>query len=111
MKKMMLIVSVFLICVTMVGTALAAGCGNQHYFDCGGGVTNAGVELHRPGSSQKFKCYEHNNYTKKVACTTPGCVKTVVETWHSYKCMICQYGARQYETYYKTVSTTHSKSH
>ena len=41
MKRTMLFVFVMLMCVIIVGSALAdKGCGNEHYFDCGGGIGN-----------------------------------------------------------------------
>lgn len=49
MKRTMVFVFVMLICVIVAGGALAdPGCGNEHYFNCGGGVGNDGTVYHEP---------------------------------------------------------------
>ncbi len=110
MKKVMLIGLVLLICVTTIESAFALnGCGNQHYFNCGGGEG-----YHNPGTNQKFKCYEHGYVYKKTPCSSmpDTCTVTAKQEWHYYQCMKCSYGSDgTYTTYYRTISTTHSKSH
>ncbi|MEF9880328.1 MAG: hypothetical protein RR975_13015, partial [Clostridia bacterium] len=96
MKKSLVLVLTMLLCSILIGSALAdVGCGNQHYFDCGGGVGNDGTEYHNPGTSQKFRCYAHNTINKKTSvCTThSNCKVTTGDVWHSYKCMKCTYGS------------------
>lgn len=114
MKIIASIVLAFLLCTVTICSAFAAnGCGNEHYFTCGGGVGNDGREYHNPGTNQKFKCYAHSTTknpgaTSSVCTKNPLCRTTPGTIWHSYKCMKCSYGSDgSYQTDYKP-TTVHS---
>lgn len=110
MKKMISILLILLLCFATLGSALAAkGCGNEHYFNCGEGVTYDNEEIHAPGTNQKFKCYEHVTSTVQKQCNVhDNCTATTTTIYHHYKCMKCTYGSDgSYETHYRT-TTAHS---
>lgn len=109
MKKIM-VVLILLLCLFAVNGALAdKGCGNEHYFNCGGGITNDNKELHAPGTNQRFKCYEHVTGTVQKQCNVhDSCTIITTTIYHHYKCMKCTYGSDgSYETHYRT-TTVHS---
>lgn len=111
MKKTIQIVLLLLVCFAIVGNAYAVGCGNEHYYNCGGGIGNDGTEYHAPGTNQRFKCYQHVAYNEETtACKIhEDCLVTTKDIWHRYKCMRCSYGSDgSYEAFYRT-TTTHSK--
>lgn len=110
MKKMISILLGLLLCFATLSSALAAaGCGNQHYFTCGGDKTDDNTEIHAPRTNQKFKCYEHVTKTNKSECEThKSCIVTTTTIYHHYKCMRCTYGSDgAYETQYRS-TTKHS---
>ena len=110
MKRTMVFVFVMLICVIVAGGALAdPGCGNEHYFNCGGGVGNDGTVYHEPGTNQRFRCYEHITVTTTGKCNVHDkCIATITTIYHHYKCKKGTYGSDgSYETQYRQ-TTTHT---